>query len=146
MQFLHIWRSKELRKTGFFHASRKLSLAVCRFGAFFFYFAVYLGQLNMLAHWKAEQTSFAMIHMVGFLPNVLSPEEWINDSFSYWSEDDNVISSVPFRMLYRSKYTTTPPTPPSYTMYTLALTWQLHSSSSGNFLPFINDMLVIWMK
>lgn len=50
--------------------------------------------------------------------DVKSPKKWINGSFSYWSENDKDISSVPFQMLYRSNYSTTPPTPPSYTMYT----------------------------
>ena len=58
---------KGVEKDGFLPFKSKAVLGcriflvtVCRIGAFFFYFAVYLGQLNLLAHWKAEQTSFAM--------------------------------------------------------------------------------------
>ena len=112
---------KGVQKGGFLPFKSKAVLGcriflvtVCRIGAIFFYFAVFLGQLNMLAHWKAEQTSFQMLD--GW--TVKSPNDWIHESFSYWSEQDKEISSVPFQLLYRSNYSTTPPTPPSYTMYT----------------------------
>ena len=48
----------------------------------------------------------------------MNPVEWINKSLFYLPDKENALTSVPFHVLYRSNYTSKPPTPPSYTIYT----------------------------
>ena len=100
----------KLSKDGFLPFTAKIVLAfkvflaaVLRIAIFFFYFAPFLGLLNLLAHWQADQTPFA---------NPL----FQNKSYTYWDLTDNTTKTVPFKKLH---LTYPGSEPPHYSHYTV---------------------------
>ena len=74
------------------------------------FFAPFLGLLNLMAHWKAEQYSFEPPDGIDIL----------TDNFIFWNSELEAIESIPFRDLYRLDL----PQPPSFSFYTgLQLKW-----------------------
>ena len=100
----------KLGKNGFLPFTAKTVLAVkvflssvLRIIVFFFYFTPFLGLLNLLAHWKADQIPFTDI-------------EFQNKSYTYWDQDNNNTSTVPFNKLH---LTFPGSEPPHYSHYTV---------------------------
>eukprot|EP00092_Neocalanus_flemingeri_P080309 GFUD01100156.1.p1 GENE.GFUD01100156.1~~GFUD01100156.1.p1 ORF type:complete len:1047 (+),score=211.36 GFUD01100156.1:131-3271(+) len=100
--------SVQLEKNGFLSTKGKFIIGLrvflvtaVRVLAIFFFFAPFLGQMNILAHWRADQITFQMTR----------GGAWDNLTYSFWSETSQKILSVPFNSLYHA-------TPPSYSLYT----------------------------
>ena len=112
---------KSAEKDGFlgFNAKCVLGLrsflcTVTRIACIILFFAPFLGLLNLMAHWKAEQLSFEPPDGIDIL----------NDNFTYWNSELEAIESIPFKDLYRLDYSVDPPQPPSISFYTgLKLKW-----------------------
>ena len=108
---------KSAEKDGFlgFNAKCVLGLrsflcTITRIACIILFFAPFLGLLDLMSHWKAEQYSFEPSDGIDIL----------NDNFTYWNSELEAIESIPFRDLYRLDL----PQPPSYSFYTgLQLKW-----------------------
>ena len=82
---------------------RSLLTTVSRVGCLVFFFTPFLGQLNILAHWKAEQIQF----------NSSGPSQ------EFYYMDDGQVETIPLKVLNRMDNSTTPHTLPQYSLYTL---------------------------
>ena len=68
-------------------AIRVLISSIIRIMTFFFYFAPFLGLMNLLAHWKADQIKYSDVQMQ-------------NSTFEYWSASQNETYIIPFSKLH----------------------------------------------
>ena len=99
---------KKLEKDGFLSTTAKIIIGfrslittVLRVGCLVLFFTPFLGQLNILAHWKAEQIPFRTS---------------TNPEFYYM--DQGEVATIPFKELNRVDNSTTPPSMPHYSLYT----------------------------
>ena len=112
---------KSAEKDGFlgFNAKCVLGLrsflcTITRIACIILFFAPFLGLLDLMSHWKAEQYSFEPSDGIDIL----------RDNFIFWNSKLEAIESIPFRDLFRLDYSVDPPQPPSYSFYTgLQLKW-----------------------
>lgn len=116
---------KSIDKDGFLPIKGKIVLGLralltmgTRVFTFIFYFSSFLGLWNLLGHHKAEEASFRPNDQLSGLYNPFNISTGVNISLQFYN------TSIPWTDIYRSNYSTDPPTPPSYSLYTgMELDW-----------------------
>jgi hypothetical protein len=93
---------------------RYLLIFLIRIGAIVFYFAPFIGILDIMSHYHAE--SIPLNYEAFAYVNDTEP----NQEYHYWNEIDLEFQSIGISQLYRSDYNDTEhPQPPSITLYTV---------------------------
>ena len=113
-----------------------LGIKICCYVA---YFGPFLGLLGLLAHWRAEGTSF---HISGSALNV-------NSTIHYWDNDTQTQQSVAFSQIFRTDYSNPDNwKTPSYTAYTILTLGQAYSVFLGLLVlkAILMSVLKAWLS
>ena len=92
---------------------RYLLIFLIRISDIVFYYAPFIGELDIMSHYQAES-----------IPLDYETFKYVNDTdlqeYHYWNENEQEFQSISISKLYRSDYTDTRyPPPPSATLYTV---------------------------
>ena len=92
---------------------RYLLIFLIRIGDIVFYYAPFIGELDIMSHYHAE-----------LIPLDYETFKYVNDTdlqeYHYWNENELQFESIGISQLYRSDYTDKKyPRPPSTTLYTV---------------------------